>query len=112
MFKNTNFCLVAGSESVKESNRKKRCHSPLLSLLSEMKKVDTEDKHEDKKAASGAVEDPLMTFQASWMDNNLFEELEEMDNINKVNKDKARRPPLLSFDSVDSVGGETERCVH
>ena len=77
-----------------------------------MKKEESECKHKDKKSASGGVDEPLLTFQASWMDSNLFEELEEMDNINKVNKDKARRPPLLSFDSVDSVGGETERLVH
>ena len=94
-----------------ESNRKKRCHSPLLSLLSDMKKVNTEDKYEERQGSSGGADDPLMTFQASWMDNNLFEELEEMDSINKSNKDKQRRPPLLSFDSVDSVGGEAERFV-
>ena len=76
-----------------------------------MKKVGTEDKYEERQGSSGGMEDPLMTFQASWMDNNLFEELEEIDNINKSNKDKQRRPPLLSFDSIDSVGGETERFV-
>ena len=94
-----------------ESNRKKRCHSPLLSLLSEMKKVGTEDKYEERQGSSGGAEDPLMTFQASWMDNNLFEELEEMDNINKSIIDKQKRPSLMSLDSVDSVGGEAERYV-
>ena len=61
--------------------------------------------------AGGRTDDPLLTFQASWMDNNLFDELEEMDSISKSNKNEQRRPPLLSFDSVDSVGGEAERLI-
>ena len=103
--------LGTQSGSEQESNRKKRCHSPLLSLLSDLKKEDTEDRHKDKKVAGGRIDDPLLTFQASWMDNNLFDELEEMDSITKSNKNDQRRPPLLSFDSVDSVGGEAERLI-
>ena len=45
------------------------------------------------------------------MDSNLFEELEEMGGVHKSNLGEKRRPPLLSFDSVDSVGGEAERFV-
>ena len=74
-----------------------------------MKKEESDDNHKDKKSAIGGVDEPLLTFQASWMDNNLFEELEEMGDVHRTNQHENRRPPLLSFDSIDSVGGEAER---
>ena len=53
--------------------------------------------------------DPLLTFQASWMDNNLFEEQDDVDSGSGINPNSTLRPPLMSFDSVPSDGGEIER---
>lgn len=71
-------------------------------------KSDTSTDTKDKATAPGSA-DPLLTFQASWMDNNLFEELEDMRGTTGENPFSTRRPPLMSFDSVDSSAGETER---
>ena len=92
--------------------KKQRCHSPLLSLLSEMKSENRDNsikgKGNEKESESA---DPLLSFQASWMDNNLFEELEDihMGSIPGVNPFASHRPPLMSLDSVPSDGGEAER---
>ena len=95
--------------STKNVNKKQRCHSPLLSLISDMKneKSDSSSDEKDNKTAPGG-EEPLLTFQASWMDNNLFEELEDMRGTIGVSPFSTRRPPLMSFDSVNSSAGETE----
>ena len=91
--------------------KKQRCHSPLLSLLSEMKneKSSIGDKKSENESKSV---DPLLTFQASWMDNNLFEELDDIhmgSSMSGVRPFSSNRPPLMSFDSVASDGGEAER---
>ena len=99
------------SEQTK-SSKKQRCHSPLLSLLSDMKNEISDCKVEKKdEKTEPEQENPLLTFQASWMDNNLFEELEAMEG-HSLGIDPLRRrqpPPLMSFDSVASDGGEAER---
>ena len=95
--------------STKNVNKKQRCHSPLLSLISDMKKEKSDsssDEKDDKITLGG--EEPLLTFQASWMDNNLFEELEDMRGTVGSSPFSSRRPTLMSFDSVDSSAGETE----
>ena len=71
-------------------------------------KSDTSVDSKGKTSTLGSP-DPLLTFQASWMDNNLFEELEDMRGTTGASPFSTRRPPLMSFDSVDSSAGETER---
>ena len=92
------------------STKKQRCHSPLLSLISDLKTENSPSPGESKKGQNTVeCEDPLLTFQASWMDNNLFEESDDVDSVSGINPHSTRRPPLVSFDSVPSDGGEVER---
>ena len=92
------------------STKKQRCHSPLLSLISDLKKEKSPNPGESKMGQNTVdSKDPLLTFQASWMDNNLFEEQDDVDGVSGINPNSTRRPPLMSFDSVPSDGGEMER---
>ena len=92
------------------SSKKQRCHSPLLSLISDLKKENSPKPGESKMGQNTVdSKDPLLTFQASWMDNNLFEEQDDIDSVSGINPNSTRRPPLMSFDSVPSDGGEIER---
>ena len=94
----------------KMTTKKQRCHSPLLSLISDLKTENSPSPGESKKGQNTVeCEDPLLTFQASWMDNNLFEESDDVDSVSGINPHSTRRPPLVSFDSVPSDGGEVER---
>ena len=94
----------------KMTTKKQRCHSPLLSLISDLKTENSPSPGESKKGQNTVEsEDPLLTFQASWMDNNLFEESDDVDSVSGINPHSTRRPPLVSFDSVPSDGGEVER---
>ena len=90
--------------------KKQRCHSPLQSLISDLKKESSPNPGESKMGQNTVdSKDPLLTFQASWMDNNLFEEQDDVDSGSGINPNSTRRPPLMSFDSVPSDGGEIER---
>ena len=58
-----------------------------------------EEKSNDNESK---ISDPFSNFQASWMDNNLFEELEDihMGSVSRKPEGASNRPPLMSFDSI------------